>query len=50
VRLIVEREKEIRAFIPDEFWELDALLATPSKEVIKFEAAKYQNKEYRPSK
>ena len=48
VRLIVEREKEIRAFIPDEFWELDALLATPSKEVIKFEAAKYQNKEYRP--
>ena len=28
VRLIVEREKEIRAFIPDEFWELDAMLAT----------------------
>lgn len=48
VRLIVEREKEIRAFVPDEFWELDALLATPSKEVIKFEAAKYLNKEYRP--
>jgi DNA topoisomerase I len=24
VRLIVEREREIRAFIPDEFWEVDA--------------------------
>lgn len=48
VRLIVEREKEIRAFVPDEFWELDAMLATPSKEVIKFEATKYQKKEYRP--
>ena len=49
VRLIVEREKEIRAFVPEEFWELDALLATPAKEVIKFEAVKYQGKEYRPA-
>ena len=48
VRLIVEREREIRAFVPEEFWELDAMLATSSKEVIKFETAKYQDKEYRP--
>ncbi|CUB03505.1 type I DNA topoisomerase [Marinomonas fungiae] len=49
VRLIVEREKEIRAFIPEEFWELDANLATQDKANITFETAKYQDKEYRPT-
>ncbi|GAB3475613.1 type I DNA topoisomerase [Marinomonas epiphytica] len=48
VRLIVEREKEIRAFVPEEYWELDALLATNNKDVIKFATTKYQGKEYRP--
>ncbi|AEF54910.1 type I DNA topoisomerase [Marinomonas posidonica] len=48
VRLIVEREQEIRAFVPEEFWELDAMLSTSSDDMIKFEAAKYQGKEYRP--
>jgi len=28
VRLIVEREREIRAFIPEEYWEIHADLAT----------------------
>ncbi|MCC6320760.1 MAG: type I DNA topoisomerase [Phycisphaerales bacterium] len=27
VRLVVEREREIRNFIPDEFWEIDGLFA-----------------------
>lgn len=49
VRLIVEREQSIRAFNPDEFWEMDALLATPKNEKIKFEVARYQDKEYRPT-
>ena len=49
VRLIVEREKEIRAFIPEEFWELDANLATKDDSNITFETAKYQGKEYRPT-
>ena len=49
VRLIVEREKEIRAFIPEEFWELDANLMTPTKAALKFETTKYQGKEYRPA-
>ena len=32
VRLVVEREREIEAFIPDEFWKLSVLFATdPSK-------------------
>lgn len=30
VRLIVEREMEIRAFIPDEYWDLHADLKTPT--------------------
>lgn len=49
VRLIVEREQSIRAFNPDEFWEMDAHLATPKKDKIKFEVAKFDNKEYRPT-
>ncbi|WP_417506292.1 type I DNA topoisomerase [Marinomonas gallaica] len=49
VRLIVEREKEIRAFIPEEFWELDANLATKDKANIPFVTVKHQGKEYRPT-
>ncbi|SBT18890.1 DNA topoisomerase 1 [Marinomonas gallaica] len=49
VRLIVEREKEIRAFIPEEFWELDANLATQDKANIPFVTVKHQGKEYRPT-
>ncbi len=30
LRLIVEREKEILAFVPEEYWEVDVLLATES--------------------
>jgi len=48
VRLIVDREKEIRAFNPDEFWEMDALFSTPKDENIKFEVSKYQGLDYRP--
>lgn len=29
VRMVVEREVEIRAFVPEEYWSLDAILATP---------------------
>ncbi len=48
VRLIVEREKEIRAFVPEEFWKLQALLTTSAKESIKFDTIRYQGKEYHP--
>ncbi len=37
VRLIVDREKEIEAFIPDEYWNIDALLSPPATSK-KFEA------------
>ena len=37
VRLIVEREREIRAFVPEEYWKITATL-TPKKELFPFEA------------
>ncbi|MFN3690034.1 MAG: type I DNA topoisomerase [Fimbriimonadales bacterium] len=37
VRLIVEREREIRAFTPEEYWKITATL-TPKKEPFPFEA------------
>ncbi|MGM0449854.1 MAG: type I DNA topoisomerase [Pseudomonadota bacterium] len=51
VRLIVEREREIRAFVPEEYWELDTLLTPPEQKNvgIPFEVAKYSDKPYRPT-
>ena len=48
VRLIVEREREIRAFIPEEFWNVNALLNTAQKETTKYEVKKYQDKAFKP--
>ena len=49
VRLIVEREREINAFIPDEYWELYCDLKTPKGEELRVQVVKQQGKEYRPS-
>jgi DNA topoisomerase-1 len=55
VRLIVEREKEIHAFIPEEYWEILACLETTGivngKEKSKFKAkvVKYQGNNFKPS-
>jgi len=50
VRLIVEREKEIKAFIPEEYWELyaDLFQSSASDELLNFQVIKYQGKEFRP--
>ncbi len=48
VKLIVEREREIRAFIPEEYWDLFADLATQTPEVCRFEVNKYQGAAYKP--
>ncbi|WP_297794667.1 type I DNA topoisomerase [uncultured Marinobacter sp.] len=49
VRLIVEREREIRKFIPEEFWQLHADLgARQAKEPVRFEVTRFQDKPYRP--
>ncbi len=35
VRLVVEREREIRAFVPDELWEIDGVFALSEDEAAK---------------
>ena len=47
VKLIVEREREIRAFVPEEFWDLHAQTAS-AKGAVRFEVTKYQDEKYRP--
>ena len=48
VRLIVEREREIRAFVPEEFWEIHADLLSSAGEQTRFEVRKYQGEGFRP--
>ena len=48
VRLIVEREREIRAFVPEEFWEIHADLLSAADEQTRFEVRKYQGQVFRP--
>ncbi|PTY36533.1 DNA topoisomerase I [Saccharospirillum sp. MSK14-1] len=48
VRLIVEREREIRAFTPEEFWDLHALTQSPAGAQVRFEVTHYQGEKYRP--
>ena len=49
VRLIVEREREIRAFVPEEYWEIHADLATPEGPTIRFQVSKHRGEEFRPT-
>ncbi len=35
LRILMEREREIRAFIPEKYWTLEGLFETPKKEHIK---------------
>lgn len=48
VRLISEREGEIRAFIPEEYWEVKALLDTTNAERAKYEVKKYLGNAFKP--
>jgi DNA topoisomerase-1 len=52
VRLLVEREREIHAFIPEEYWELFANLLTSTMksdaEPLRFQVARAQGKEFKP--
>ena len=44
LRMIVDREEEIRAFKPEEYWSLDAKFLTPSTRRV-FAAAFYGNEQ-----
>ncbi|MBN7798376.1 type I DNA topoisomerase [Parahaliea mediterranea] len=49
VRLIVEREREIRAFVPEEYWEVHADLATGAGEDVRFQVRKHRGENFRPN-
>jgi len=48
LRLVVEREREIRAFIPDEYWDIVADLKSKSQDNIKFDVKRYLGKAFKP--
>ncbi|MBL6694115.1 MAG: type I DNA topoisomerase [Luminiphilus sp.] len=48
VRLIVEREREIRAFVPEEYWDLHADLSIDGQSPVRFEVTKYEGSAFDP--
>ena len=49
VRLVVEREREIRAFKPEEYWELFAdLKRAGAADALRFQVVKERGKDFRP--
>ncbi len=49
VRLVVEREQEIRAFIPEEFWEVFAKLNTARKQKLRCQVFRQDGSNFRPN-
>jgi DNA topoisomerase-1 len=48
VRLIVEREREIHAFIPEEYWEVHADLESGQGAGIRFQVRRHLGQNFRP--
>ena len=48
VRLVVEREREIKAFVPEEYWEVDARLNTPQGTELLMRVSHHHDKAFRP--
>lgn len=48
VRLIVEREREIKAFVPEEYWELHANLADKNIAALRMEVTHQLGKPFKP--
>ncbi|MCG8612500.1 MAG: type I DNA topoisomerase [Pseudomonadales bacterium] len=49
VKLIVEREREINAFVPEEYWEVFADLLTQENSPLRMQVSKYMGKAFRPT-
>ena len=50
VKLIVEREREIRAFVPEEYWEAFAdLQRDGADDAIRFQVSRHNGENFRPS-
>lgn len=48
VRLVVEREQEIRAFVPEEYWELKAALNTQDSVALQMDVRRHKGENFRP--
>ncbi|ACQ68363.1 DNA topoisomerase I [Candidatus Williamhamiltonella defendens] len=48
VRLVVEREREIKAFVPQEYWHLEANLLTPQKIMIPMMVSHFEGEPFKP--
>src|SRR5690554_2517607 len=48
VRLVVEREREIRSFVPEEYWEVFADLDSAKRDQVRFQVARHQGENFRP--
>lgn len=48
VRLIVEKEREIKAFIPEEYWDIHADTQTAAREALRLQVTAQQGKAFDP--
>ncbi|MDY6926886.1 MAG: type I DNA topoisomerase [Pseudomonadota bacterium] len=48
VRLVVEREREIKAFVPEEFWDVHADLTTAASDALRMQVVKENDKPFKP--
>lgn len=48
VRLVVEREREIKAFVPEEYWTVDADTLSTANAALKLEVVRQAGKTFRP--
>ncbi|MBF0675954.1 type I DNA topoisomerase [Pseudomonas sp.] len=48
VKLVVEREREIRAFVPEEYWEVHADLGTAKNDQVRFEVVREKGEAFKP--
>jgi DNA topoisomerase-1 len=47
-RLVVEREREIKAFVPEEFWDVHADLNTAKQTILRMQVAKEKGAAFKP--
>lgn len=48
VRLIIDREREINTFLPEEYWELYAYLKTPKVKQLIMQVTHHNDKKFKP--
>ncbi|AFU97458.1 type I DNA topoisomerase [Simiduia agarivorans] len=48
VRLLVEREREIRAFVPEEYWDIFANLTNQQQQSLRFEVKRHAGQAFKP--